>query len=153
MEAGWSAFRHRVASVMPEAGPVVDSIGGFESMVLTRWGSAMPGRMFRGRVAFLGDAAHPTSPHLGQGANLALLDAEALADALAAHPDFCEAFRAWERRRWPMNARYWFLSRVLSPFFQSDTPVLGPLRDVVLPVMSSFPPTRAIMERVLAGRG
>ena len=153
VEAGWAAFRARVAAVMPEAGPILDSIGGFDSMILTRWGSGLPGRMVRGRLIFLGDAAHPTSPHLGQGANLALLDAECLATAVAEHRDIGAALRAFERLRWPMNARYSMLSRALSPFFQSETPGLGRLRDSVLPAMSAFPPTRALMERVLAGRG
>ena len=34
-------------------------------------------------IAFIGDSAHSTSPQLGQGANMALLDAAALAVALA----------------------------------------------------------------------
>ncbi|MPY67312.1 NAD(P)-binding protein [Deinococcus sp. SDU3-2] len=41
---------------------------------------------WRGRVALLGDAAHATSPNLGQGAAQALEDAEALAEALMVHP-------------------------------------------------------------------
>src|SRR5690606_21039002 len=36
----------------------------------------------RGRVSFVGDAIHPTTPNLGQGACQALEDAVALADAL-----------------------------------------------------------------------
>ncbi|GJE95025.1 FAD/NAD(P)-binding domain-containing protein [Phanerochaete sordida] len=38
-----------------------------------------------GRVVLIGDAAHPTSPHLGQGANQAFEDAALLADLLAQH--------------------------------------------------------------------
>ncbi|GJE95045.1 FAD/NAD(P)-binding domain-containing protein [Phanerochaete sordida] len=44
----------------------------------------------KGRVVLIGDAAHPTSPHLGQGANQAFEDAGALADLLAAHAPAAE---------------------------------------------------------------
>lgn len=39
----------------------------------------------KGRVVLIGDAAHPTSPHLGQGANQSLEDAGLLVDLLAEH--------------------------------------------------------------------
>jgi 2-polyprenyl-6-methoxyphenol hydroxylase-like FAD-dependent oxidoreductase len=55
----------------------------------------------QGRVALLGDAAHATTPNLGQGGNQALEDALALADALAAHPDHRAAFEAYQRARKP----------------------------------------------------
>lgn len=42
-------------------------------------------------MALLGDAAHATSPNRGQGAAQALEDAEALAEALMAHPNWEEA--------------------------------------------------------------
>lgn len=40
---------------------------------------------FKGRVVLIGDAAHPTSPHLGQGANQAYEDAATLIDLLEKH--------------------------------------------------------------------
>jgi 2-polyprenyl-6-methoxyphenol hydroxylase-like FAD-dependent oxidoreductase len=57
---------------------------------LRRWG--------RGRVTLLGDAAHPMTNAVGQGANQAIEDAIVLARALA-HDDPVPALRAYERRR------------------------------------------------------
>jgi 5-methylphenazine-1-carboxylate 1-monooxygenase len=51
------------------------------------------------RVTLLGDAAHPMVPRGSNGAGQAILDARALADALAAHRDPAEALQAYEARR------------------------------------------------------
>jgi len=56
----------------------------------------------RGRVALLGDAAHPMTPNLGQGACQALEDGAVLANALSAFPaDPAAALAAYERVRRP----------------------------------------------------
>lgn len=52
-----------------------------------------------GNVTLLGDAAHPMTPELGQGACQAILDAWTVADALATSADVTEAFREYERKR------------------------------------------------------
>lgn len=54
---------------------------------------------WRGRVALLGDAAHATSPNLGQGAAQALEDAEALAESLMVYPTHQEALNHYQRTR------------------------------------------------------
>jgi 2-polyprenyl-6-methoxyphenol hydroxylase-like FAD-dependent oxidoreductase len=62
-----------------------------------------------GPVTLLGDAAHPMTPELGQGACQAVLDAWTVADALARSPDPTTAFRTYERTRRP---RAWFVTLV-----------------------------------------
>jgi salicylate hydroxylase len=60
----------------------------------------------KGRIALMGDAAHPVLPYLAQGAVLALEDAEALAAKLACDPnDLAAALRSYEvsRRRRTMR--------------------------------------------------
>jgi 2-polyprenyl-6-methoxyphenol hydroxylase-like FAD-dependent oxidoreductase len=149
----FAAFVDRVRAIHPAAQPVLESVGGFDGLLLARYGSATLRRAYRGRLVAIGDAAHATSPHLGQGANLALLDADALADALSLDAPLAERLVAYDRRRRWQNRRYALLSRALSPFFQSDLAWLGPARDVALPAMTAVPPIRFVMERVLAGRG
>jgi 2-polyprenyl-6-methoxyphenol hydroxylase-like FAD-dependent oxidoreductase len=52
-------------------------------------------------MTLLGDAAHPLTPNLGQGACLAIEDAVVLADCLRAVPDPAAALRRYESLRWP----------------------------------------------------
>jgi 2-polyprenyl-6-methoxyphenol hydroxylase-like FAD-dependent oxidoreductase len=52
-----------------------------------------------GRVVLLGDAVHATTPHLGQGAGMAIEDSIVLAEEIARHATPGEAFRAYRDRR------------------------------------------------------
>lgn len=55
----------------------------------------------RGRVVLSGDAAHPTTPNLGQGANMAIDDAIALARSLRAEATVSGALERYQRERLP----------------------------------------------------
>jgi 2-polyprenyl-6-methoxyphenol hydroxylase-like FAD-dependent oxidoreductase len=54
----------------------------------------------RGRVALVGDAIHPMTPDLAQGACQAIVDATTLAACLATSRDTRAALREYQRRRW-----------------------------------------------------
>lgn len=54
-----------------------------------------------GRVVLAGDAAHASTPHLAQGAAMAVEDALVLALSLEGTDDVAEALDAWEARRRP----------------------------------------------------
>jgi len=56
-------------------------------------------RWVDGRVALLGDAAHPILPFLGMGAALGIEDAVVLGRAFAATADPVDAFRVYEQAR------------------------------------------------------
>lgn len=54
-----------------------------------------------GRVLLVGDAAHPTTPHLASGAGMAVEDAVVLAEELAAaNGDIASALDSYTERRW-----------------------------------------------------
>jgi 2-polyprenyl-6-methoxyphenol hydroxylase-like FAD-dependent oxidoreductase len=61
-----------------------------------------PGERWRaGRVVLIGDAAHASSPMMGQGGCIAMEDACVLAEALCAEPALEDALDAYVRRRRP----------------------------------------------------
>jgi 2-polyprenyl-6-methoxyphenol hydroxylase-like FAD-dependent oxidoreductase len=57
------------------------------------------GPWHKGRVVLLGDAVHATTPHLGQGAGMAIEDALVLAEELSSSASVEEAFQAYRTRR------------------------------------------------------
>ncbi|MFF8598982.1 FAD-dependent monooxygenase [Streptomyces sp. NPDC015232] len=66
-----------------------------------------------GRVVLAGDAAHASTPHLAQGAAMAVEDAVVLADALRDEPTVPAALTAWEARRRPRALWVQALSRAV----------------------------------------
>nr|WP_315170332.1 FAD-dependent monooxygenase [uncultured Limnohabitans sp.] len=67
---------------------------------------AGPHEMAQGRVALLGDAAHPMRPYLAQGAGMAIEDAQVLAQCLSAETgSMAERLQAYANQRWARNAQ------------------------------------------------
>ncbi|WP_043288142.1 FAD-dependent oxidoreductase [Paraburkholderia oxyphila] len=59
----------------------------------------LPQPWHRGRVLLIGDAAHSSTPHLAEGAAMAIEDSAVLADMLGANADIEATLQAfWERR-------------------------------------------------------
>ncbi|QXT38249.1 FAD-dependent oxidoreductase [Gymnodinialimonas ceratoperidinii] len=63
---------------------------------------ALPLHWHRGRVQLIGDAAHASTPFMGQGGAMAMEDAVVLAEALAAVPDLEAALTAFGQARFPV---------------------------------------------------
>ena len=74
----------------------------------------------RGRVALLGDAIHPMTADLGQGACQAIIDATTLATCLAAARDSPAALREYQQRRWRNAALNTLMARTVGAMGQWD---------------------------------
>lgn len=73
-----------------------------------------------GNVTVLGDAAHPMTQYLAQGACMALEDAVTLGEAVAqAGGDFTEAFRIYESVRVPRTARVVWSTREMGRIYHA----------------------------------
>jgi len=81
-------FRDVIAAT-PEEAIIRSDIA--DRPTVTKWGE--------GRLTLLGDAAHPMTPNLGQGACQAIEDALVLATGIARGSDVAAALRAYEAER------------------------------------------------------
>jgi salicylate hydroxylase len=88
---------------------------------------AGPEVMARGRIALVGDAAHPMLPYFAQGAGMAIEDAAELGSVLAMALDNTIdvplALRRYGINRWQRNARVQALSRRNGRIFHASGPV------------------------------
>jgi salicylate hydroxylase len=90
----------------PALQALVQAMGGWRLWHLQlRDTVASASQMAQGRVALLGDAAHPMLPYLAQGAGMAIEDAQALGQALAASGATPAALTQYAQARWQRNAR------------------------------------------------
>ncbi len=147
-ERAAATMREDIAAHYPGAVPLFDAGG--KVLLATYTDVRMP-RWDVGNVLYMGDAGHGMSPQLGQGANLALVDACTLAEVLREEPDLPSALAAYSRRRRGMLHYYQFVTRWLTPFFQSDATLLGPLRDAMMGPLTRIPPLRWLMLQSMAG--
>ncbi|GAB3922294.1 FAD-dependent monooxygenase [Larkinella terrae] len=82
-----------------------------------------------GNVLFVGDAAHATTPNMGQGACQAIEDAVVLADELSANDQPAEAFKRFENRRLKRTHYITERSRQIGVVAQIQNPILAALRN------------------------
>lgn len=94
---------------------------------LKRWGE--------GRVTLLGDAAHPMTPNLGQGACQAIEDAVALAECVRGEENVANALRLYEEQRRRRTADISRRSRLLGRAGQLENPLLCRLRNAAVKAM------------------
>jgi len=148
---GLPALKARMLDAWPEAAPIVNGIARFEDLSLATYRDVRLRPWHAGRVLAIGDAAHGTSPQLGQGANLALIDAVVLAEVLGRSKNTDDAIADYERARRSHVKFYQLGSRFLTPFFQSDIRALGFLRDLLLGPLGRLPMVDHVMRTTLAG--
>lgn len=154
---GLQQWKDRVAGYWPRCAPLLDQIDDFEQLAFARYHHHTLRRPYGGglhgeRLIFIGDAAHSTSPQLGQGANMALLDAAALARALERScGDLDQAVRLYHQARMRHIAAYQFLSWFLTPFYQSDSRAPAWIRDWLVASVAKVPPAPALLAAMVAG--
>ncbi|MBL0946600.1 NAD(P)/FAD-dependent oxidoreductase [Brevundimonas sp.] len=149
--AGLDPWKAEVLTLWPEVAPVLDSLTDPDQLTLARYGHHTLGRPVADRLAVIGDAAHSTSPQLGQGVNMGLLDAFALSQALTDHADLDAALAVYAAaRRWHIRL-YQALSLGFTPFYQADGRLLPWVRDHVLGKLARLPLADRLLAATVSG--
>lgn len=149
--AGLAAWKADVAALWPDTAPLLDQIADPEQLTFARYAHRTLARPGARGLIHLGDAWHSASPQLGQGANMALLDAWALALSLRqqADPDAAIA-RAVELRRRHVRLYQW-LTALFTPVYQSDSRTLPFVRDRLVGPLSKIWPATVIQAAMVSG--
>lgn len=150
-KAGLDRWKASIRSYWPDCAPLLDRIDDWDQLTLARYAHRTMRPPVSGRVVFVGDSAHSTSPQLGQGANMALIDAATLAHALSVTEDVDAALAAYGRARRNHMALFQVLSLAFTPFYQSDSTVLAWLRDRLVATIARIPPSPALLASIVSG--
>lgn len=150
-QTGLAAWKERVNTYWPELAPFLAQFTSLDDLTFAQYSDTIMKKWHDDRIVFMGDAAHCTSPQLGQGANLGLIDALTLATCLKTVPDVNEALVSYNKIRHSHTNFYQIASRWLTPFFQSDSKAAAWLRDRTFGVFCKTPYVRTEMLRTLAG--
>jgi salicylate hydroxylase len=155
-EATWlraplAAWCEEVAALWPAMAGPLSQIRDHDACTFAVYDHFTRQRPYDGRMVQIGDAAHATSPQLGQGANMALLDAFALALALRSEADLPNALERYARmRRWHVRL-FQMASALFTPFYQSDGKSLPFMRDQLLAPLTRVAPLDGFVARLVAG--
>jgi 2-octaprenyl-6-methoxyphenol hydroxylase len=121
-----------------------------------RLGALHAHRYFATRLALVGDAAHTIHPIAGQGLNLGLRDAMALADLVigASDPGSPELLRRYQQQRRLDNLLMLAATDALDRLFSNDNPLLRLARDVgIAAVHRAAPLKRLFMHQAMGTLG
>ena len=150
-ERDLDAWKDEVREVWPQTDCLLEQIDTHEQLVFANYAHRTLAKPYAPGLAHIGDGAHSTSPQLGQGANMALLDSDALRTALkhAGEPQKASVIYADMRRR---HVRlYQAMSLGFTPAFQSNGWLLPALRDFGFSPLSRIPGVRRLLASVVAG--
>ncbi len=149
--AGLSRWKDEVRALWPATAPLLDQITDPSQLTFARYAHRTLKRPVEPAMIHIGDAWHSASPQLGQGANMALLDAYALAKGLGEADDLVAGLaRAAALRRRHIRT-YQALTALFTPVYQSDSRLLPFVRDRLVGPLSGLWPANRIQAAMVSG--
>lgn len=144
-------WKDEVRALWPEADFLLSRITAHDQLVYARYAHRTARRPGGDLIIRIGDAWHSASPQLGQGANMALLDAWGIAQALGQAHSVNEAISLARRWRGDHVLLYQAITAAFTPMFQSDAMLWPMLRDRVLAPLSQLGPVARLQANLMSG--
>ena len=150
-ERGIAAWHGDIRQLWPECAVLCAQLADPAQVTFARYAHRTAPAPVQPGLVHIGDAWHAASPQLGQGANMALLDAFALAQAVAAGASVAQALAQFRRARLAHMRLYQWLTWAFTPPFQSSAAWPALIRDLVLAPASRVPPGPGLKALLVAG--
>lgn len=156
-EADWrlkplDVWKQDAIQLWPETESLMPHFQSHDDLTFARYRHHTAREPVAGRgLVRMGDAWHAASPQLGQGANMALLDAWALALALARNAEVSEALQAYLRLRRGHVRLYQWMTWLFTPVYQGDSRILPWLRDWLAAPISKIWPAPPLLAAMVSG--
>ena len=148
---GLERWKDGVRTFWPACAPLLENLRDSDDLAVAHYEHFTLARPCSERLIHVSDAAHSTSPQLGQGANMALLDVLALARALIEHESIGSALAGYvAMRRWHVRL-FQLASAAFTPFYQSDSRILPFFRDYIAAPITRLPVADALLARLVSG--
>ena len=149
---GLDSWKQRLRQLWPETEPFLDTISTADQMTMAHYDHHTLSLPYGNKLVFIGDSAHSTSPQLGQGANMALIDVMALTQALKSNINLETALQAYAKARRFHVKLYQMMSATFTPFYQSDSLLLPLIRDYLVAGTSKLPPAQRLLAKLVSGK-
>ena len=144
-------WKDEVRRLWPETAVLLDRISSRDQITFARYAHRTHPRPCAARLIAIGDSWHSASPQLGQGANMALLDAWSLARGIEEGRSLDEKLRlavSWRRDHvW----LYQWVTALFTPLYQSNTAWHPAIRDRLLAPISRIWPASRIQAQLMSG--
>jgi salicylate hydroxylase len=150
-QGGLAPWKNQVAALWPDCAPLLDQLHDVAQLTFARYAHRTLRAPAEPALVHIGDAWHSASPQLGQGANMALLDAWALAKGLAGACNIDEGIAQGVKLRRRHVLIYQWLTALFTPVYQSDSRLLPLIRDRLVGPLSRFWPATTIQAAMVSG--
>lgn len=144
-------WKDAACHLWPETEALLHQITDHDQLTFARYRHRTHRVPVEGRLVHIGDAWHAASPQLGQGANMALLDAYALAHALRGEARMAVALRRFLKIRAGHIRLYQLMTWAFTPVYQSDGTLTPWLRDRLAAPMLRLWPAPPVLAGLVAG--